>query len=312
MPSRSSNPVVIFARLLLGYPLGRRALDGLLDGPLDGLLGRGLLDDPLHGGLLDGLLDGFLGGSLLDDPLGGGLLNGLLNGLLDGPGRRLLGRQVNADQLRGALADGPGLRRHAAQRFLGQLDSLVDITLDTAGGLFEVRLAHEPLDGGLATLNQGVVGLGRITEELLGGATQFVGAEPIANVIGAAGQPLLQPGQHGATILDALAAKQIPTLGIGKISNIFAGQGVPENIDTQGNTDGIRVLLEQAKTRKNGLIFVNLIDFDMLYGHRRDTVGFAGALEEFDVTLDQILNQMHIALALFKQKRLLRMLQKKR
>jgi len=89
------------------------------------------------------------------------------------------------------------------------------------------------------------------------------------------------------TILDALAAKQIPTLGIGKISNIFAGQGVPENIDTQGNTDGIRVLLEQAKTRKNGLIFVNLIDFDMLYGHRRDVKGFAAALEEFDAALPE-------------------------
>jgi phosphopentomutase len=87
------------------------------------------------------------------------------------------------------------------------------------------------------------------------------------------------------TILDTLEKNQVPTLGIGKISNIFAGQGVPENIDTQGNTDGIRVLLEEAKKRRKGLIFVNLIDFDMLYGHRRDVRGFAEALEEFDAAL---------------------------
>ncbi|MBL7713826.1 MAG: phosphopentomutase [Bdellovibrionales bacterium] len=90
------------------------------------------------------------------------------------------------------------------------------------------------------------------------------------------------------TVLDLLEKKKIPTLGIGKISNIFAGQGVPANIDTAGNTDGIRVMIEQLKTVKSGLIFVNLIDFDMLYGHRRDVPGFAGALEEFDQALPQI------------------------
>jgi len=100
--------------------------------------------------------------------------------------------------------------KRAAQRVLGQLDSLVDITLDTAGGLFEVSLAHQPLDGGLATLDQGVVGLGRITAELLGGATQFVGAEPVANVIGIPGKPFLQLSQRGATVLDSVAGELSP------------------------------------------------------------------------------------------------------
>lgn len=93
----------------------------------------------------------------------------------------------------------------------------------------------------------------------------------------------------GPTHLDFLAGKSVATLGIGKISSIFAGRGVAENIDTAGNTDGIRVLLEQLDARKRGLIYCNLIDFDMLYGHRRDVPGFGAALEEFDAALPAIL-----------------------
>jgi phosphopentomutase len=90
------------------------------------------------------------------------------------------------------------------------------------------------------------------------------------------------------THLDLLRASGVHTLGIGKISNIYAGQGIEENIDTEGNADGIRVLIEQLKTRKKGLIFCNLIDFDMLYGHRRDVMGFAKALEEFDQAVPEL------------------------
>ncbi|MDR3608920.1 MAG: phosphopentomutase [Oligoflexia bacterium] len=90
------------------------------------------------------------------------------------------------------------------------------------------------------------------------------------------------------TYLDHLRSASIPVLGIGKISNIYAGQGIDKNIDTAGNTDGIKVLLEQLKQQKKGLIFCNLIDFDMLYGHRRDVKGFALALEEFDRAIPEI------------------------
>jgi phosphopentomutase len=90
------------------------------------------------------------------------------------------------------------------------------------------------------------------------------------------------------TYLDLLVKAGIPTLGVGKISNIYAAQGIQTNIDTHGNTDGIRVLIEKMKTVSQGLIFCNLIDFDMLYGHRRDVVGFGQALEEFDQALPQI------------------------
>lgn len=96
------------------------------------------------------------------------------------------------------------------------------------------------------------------------------------------------------TLLDLLQKQKIQTVGIGKISNIFAGQGVPENIDTEGNSDGIKVLLEQLEKRNHPgtLLFCNLIDFDMLYGHRRDVKGYGSALEEFDQALPQILSRL--------------------
>ncbi|MBC7692139.1 MAG: phosphopentomutase [Methylotenera sp.] len=97
---------------------------------------------------------------------------------------------------------------------------------------------------------------------------------------------------HGETILDILQQNGIPTLGIGKISSIYAGHGIAENIDTAGNEDGIKVLIEQLDQTKKGLIFCNLIDFDMLYGHRRDVEGFAVALEDFDAALPAIKARM--------------------
>lgn len=93
----------------------------------------------------------------------------------------------------------------------------------------------------------------------------------------------------GETILDQLCEAGVPTLGIGKISNIYAAQGIQKNIDTQGNTDGLKVLHEQCVAPTKGLVFCNLIDFDMLYGHRRDIDGFGAALEEFDQALGRIL-----------------------
>jgi phosphopentomutase len=95
------------------------------------------------------------------------------------------------------------------------------------------------------------------------------------------------------TVLDELVACGIPTLGLGKISSIYCGRGIQENIDTAGNTDGLKHLLEQLDVRKRGLLFCNLIDFDMLYGHRRDVAGFAGALEEFDRFIPELKKKMN-------------------
>lgn len=94
------------------------------------------------------------------------------------------------------------------------------------------------------------------------------------------------------TVLDLLVQKGISTLGIGKISSIYNSHGIQKNIDTAGNTDGLKALLESMDQQKDGLIFCNLIDFDMLYGHRRDVPGFAEALQEFDQKLPSILQKM--------------------
>ena len=92
------------------------------------------------------------------------------------------------------------------------------------------------------------------------------------------------------TMLDALSAAGLDTIGVGKIYDIFDGQGVQEQIKTKGNTDGIRVTLELAQRDFSGLAFINLVDFDMLYGHRNDVDGYARATAEFDAALAKLLH----------------------
>jgi phosphopentomutase len=94
----------------------------------------------------------------------------------------------------------------------------------------------------------------------------------------------------GETILDILKRSGIPVIGIGKIEDLFAGRGLSESIHTKNNSDGMDKLVEAMKTFKTGLIFINLVDFDMLWGHRNDHSGFATGLEEFDKRLSEVLN----------------------
>jgi phosphopentomutase len=85
--------------------------------------------------------------------------------------------------------------------------------------------------------------------------------------------------------MDVLAEKKIPVFGIGKIHDIYNGRGVDDYVTTKSNTDGMEKLTAALQQRPNGLIFCNLVDFDMLYGHRKDMEGFARSLEEFDEQL---------------------------
>lgn len=87
------------------------------------------------------------------------------------------------------------------------------------------------------------------------------------------------------TLLDVLAERKIPVLGVGKIHDIYNGRGVEDYVTTKNNADGMAKLSESLQRRPNGLIFANLVDFDMLYGHRKDVEGFARSLEEFDALL---------------------------
>jgi phosphopentomutase len=90
-------------------------------------------------------------------------------------------------------------------------------------------------------------------------------------------------------LLDVLAEKHIPVFGIGKIHDIYNGRGVEYYTTTKSNADGMEKLTESIRERLAGLIFCNLVDFDMLYGHRKDVEGFAQSLEEFDTWLGKFL-----------------------
>lgn len=92
------------------------------------------------------------------------------------------------------------------------------------------------------------------------------------------------------TMLDILSGNGIATVGIGKIDDLFCGRGLQKVVHTKSNADGIRSLLEESRAMPKGLIMINLVDFDMLYGHRQDVAGFAKALKEFDDALPEILS----------------------
>ena len=96
----------------------------------------------------------------------------------------------------------------------------------------------------------------------------------------------------GPTILDAVAQAGREVVGIGKIEDIFAGRGLTRSIHTHDNEDGARITIEELEKDYSGLIFTNLVDFDMKYGHRRDVRGFAKALEDFDKRLPGLLKAM--------------------
>lgn len=92
----------------------------------------------------------------------------------------------------------------------------------------------------------------------------------------------------GRTLLDALKGNGLDVLGVGKIEDIFAHRGLTESLHSSGNPACIDSTLEYIKKPFHGLLFVNLVDFDSLYGHRRDAHGYAGALEAFDGALKDI------------------------
>lgn len=96
----------------------------------------------------------------------------------------------------------------------------------------------------------------------------------------------------GRTMLDAIKEAGKDVIAVGKISDIFAGRGITEAIFTHGNTDGMNVSLDVADRDFSGLCFINLVDFDMLYGHRNDAVGYTKALNEFDRFLPKLLPKL--------------------
>jgi hypothetical protein len=96
-------------------------------------------------------------------------------------------------------------------------------------------------------------------------------------------------------LMDVLVERKVPIFGIGKIHDIYNGRGVDRYVTTKNNADGMQKLRATLGEQKTGLVFANLVDFDMLYGHRKDVEGFAKSLEEFDLLLAPLLRAMRAA-----------------
>lgn len=90
------------------------------------------------------------------------------------------------------------------------------------------------------------------------------------------------------TLLDALKKHGVPVVGVGKIGDIFAQQGLTRSVHTNGNANGMVRTHECVREQATGFVFVNLVDFDMLYGHRRDPAGYKACIEEFDEALGKL------------------------
>ena len=94
------------------------------------------------------------------------------------------------------------------------------------------------------------------------------------------------------TLLDAVKEAGLASIGVGKIYDIFAGRGTTEHVYNKSNADGMNHATNYAKQDFTGLCFVNLVDFDMVFGHRRDVDGYANALSEFDVWLGEFVQEL--------------------
>ncbi|MHB2017136.1 MAG: phosphopentomutase [Candidatus Xenobia bacterium] len=104
---------------------------------------------------------------------------------------------------------------------------------------------------------------------------------------------------HGATLLDLAAEAGMKVSGVGKIGDIFSGQGIHDSHHSDGNLDGLEITHRVLEGHPPGIVFTNLVDFDMLYGHRRDTPGYARALQELDAFLPRLMERMGERDALF-------------
>ena len=173
-----------------------------------------------------------------------------------------------------------------------QLDTGKWIVYTSADSVFQVA-AHEeliPLEElydacrKARKLLQGKHGVGRVI------ARPFVGSEGKFQRTSNRHDYSLEP--PGFTLLDALQKAGKATIGVGKIYDIFAGASVSEHVYNKSNADGMNHALNYAKQDFEGLCFVNLVDFDMLFGHRRDIEGYANALTEFDRWLPQLMEQL--------------------
>ena len=163
------------------------------------------------------------------------------------------------------------------------------IVYTSADSVFQIA-AHEDI----VPLEE-LYGYCRIAREILVGK-HGVGRVIARPFVGEAGNFKRTSNRHdfslappAKTMLDYIKESGLDTISVGKIYDIFAGAGISEYVYTIGNTDGMAKTVEYAKRDFEGICFTNLVDFDMLYGHRNDVDGYAAAISEFDKWLDEFL-----------------------
>ena len=163
------------------------------------------------------------------------------------------------------------------------------IVYTSADSVFQIA-AHEDI----VPLEE-LYGYCRIAREILVGK-HGVGRVIARPFVGEAGNFKRTSNRHdfslappAKTMLDYIKESGLDTISVGKIYDIFAGAGISEYVYTTGNTDGMAKTVEYAKRDFEGICFTNLVDFDMLYGHRNDVDGYAAAISEFDKWLDEFL-----------------------
>lgn len=173
------------------------------------------------------------------------------------------------------------------------------IVYTSADSVFQIA-AHE----GVIPLDE-LMAICRIAREMLVGELQVsrVIARPF---LGEADNFQRTTNRHdfsvkpiGRTLLDRIVESGQKVLAVGKINDIFAGEGISEYVLTKGNDDGVNKTLEYLKRNEPGLIFTNLVDFDMVYGHRNNVRGYADALEAFDLRLPEIISALRAEDILF-------------
>jgi phosphopentomutase len=133
-----------------------------------------------------------------------------------------------------------------------------------------------------------------VAREILRGPNE-VGRVIARPFLGASGHYTRTANRHdyavpppAGMLLDQLAAQHMPVVSIGKIADIFLNRGISESVKTKSNADGMQQLEAVMSRHSDGLIFANLVDFDMLFGHRNDVDGYANALEAVDLWLPQL------------------------
>ena len=191
---------------------------------------------------------------------------------------------------RGVLANAPWSGTAVIEEYGKQHMQTGDLIVYTsADSVFQIA-AHEDI-----VPPEQLYAYCRIARKLLQGK-HGVGRVIARPFIGAPGSFKRTANRHdfsltppGRTLLDAVKDAGMDSLAVGKINDIFAGAGITDHVYNKDNADGLQHTTDYAKTDFHGLCFVNLVDFDMQFGHRRDAQGYARALNAFDAWLGQFL-----------------------